>query len=336
MAFPSCHFDNRSRGEDGGHGSDGSPGSSAGAWKTCIAIVVVFLLLSNGQKIAAAASRYFGPRQAAKAAPSAAAVSAPVPVADALRVDQDAVLPPDGVEIPVVWDDTGAWLVKAGVIDPQKFEALYAGRGGLDEEERRLLYEKGNGTLRIDAKNAGFLLNMLWALGLGQKDSILEDGPMRDPRYGGAERFASTGGWSLAKGDAMTHYGKHRFMPALTAEQQALVEEVSKNVFRPCCDNSTYFPDCNHGMAMLGLLELMASQGATDDQMYRTALQVNAYWFPSQYLTVAKAFKKRGIEWKDVDPKEALSASYSSSSGYGAVAQDVGPAQYGSGQGCGA
>lgn len=336
MGLPSCHFDNRSHENDSGHGAAGPPGSSSGAWKTCIAIVVVFFLLSNGQKIAGAGSRFFGPRQEAKAAPSAASVPASVAAADPLQVDQDAVLPPDGVEIPVTWDDTGTWLIKAGVIDPQKLEALYAGRGGLDDVERKILYEKGNGTLRIDGKNAGFLLNMLWALGLGQKNPVLEDGPMRDPRYGGAGQFASTGGWSLAKGDAMTHYGKHRFMPALTAQQQALVEDASKNIFRPCCNNSTYFPDCNHGMAMLGLLELMASQGATEDQMYRTALQVNAYWFPSQYLTVAKAFKKRGIEWKDVDPKEALSAAYSSSAGYGATAQDVGPAQYGGGQGCGA
>jgi hypothetical protein len=44
----------------------------------------------------------------------------------------------------------------------------------------------------------------------------------------------------------------------LTAEQQALVEEVAAEIYRPCCNNSTLFPDCNHGMAMLGFLELLA------------------------------------------------------------------------------
>ena len=58
----------------------------------------------------------------------------------------------------------------------------------------------------------------------------------------------------------MNHYSMHRFI-VLTPEQQALVEKVSKGIYRPCCGNSVYFPDCNHGMAMLGLLELMASQG---------------------------------------------------------------------------
>lgn len=40
-------------------------------------------------------------------------------------------------------------------------------------------------------------------------------------------------------------------------------------------------------MAILGLLELMASQGATIDQMFETAKYVNAYWFPQQTLEVA-------------------------------------------------
>ena len=64
----------------------------------------------------------------------------------------------------------------------------------------------------------------------------------------------------MAKGDAMEHYSKHALI-ALTAEEQDLVNRVSLNIYRPCCNNPTYFPDCNHGMAMLGLLELMAAQG---------------------------------------------------------------------------
>ena len=70
-------------------------------------------------------------------------------------------------------------------------------------------------------------LNLLWALGLGNKNEILDNGPMTDKKYGGAGRFASTGGWTLAQGDAMNHYSMHRFI-GLTLEQQALVEKVSK------------------------------------------------------------------------------------------------------------
>ena len=117
-------------------------------------------------------------------------------------------------------------------------------------------------------ENSGTILNLLWAFGLANKNEILEKGPMMDKRYGGAENFASTGGWTLSKGDSMNHYSMHSFI-TLTPQQQSLVEKVSQNIYRPCCGNSTYFPDCNHGMAMLGLLELLASQGISENEMYK-------------------------------------------------------------------
>src|SRR3989344_7376730 len=106
---------------------------------------------------------------------------------------------------------------------------------------------------------------------------------MTNPEYGGAGNFASTGGWTLAKGDAMDHYSAHPFI-MLSREHQELVERVSKGIYRPCCNNSTHFPDCNHCMAMLGLLELMASQGVSEEDMWKAALAVNSYWFPDTYL----------------------------------------------------
>lgn len=119
------------------------------------------------------------------------------------------------------------------------------------------------------------MLNMFWAFGLANKNTILETGPMKD----NTPNYASTGGWTLAMGDAMDHYSQHPML-TLTPEQQALVEKTSKNIFRPCCGNSTYFPDCNHGMAMLGILELLASQGKSEQQLMSTAEAVNKIWFP--------------------------------------------------------
>lgn len=225
------------------------------------------------------------------------------------------VIPQDGVVLPARWGDLGAKMTSVGVIDKAKFEEMYAGRGGLSEEERKLLEGLDNGYLKITPENSGFILNLLWALGLGNKNEILDNGPMTDKKYGGAGRFASTGGWTLSKGDAMNHYSKHRFM-ILTSEQQALVEKVSKGIYRPCCGNSVYFPDCNHGMAMLGLLELMASQGVSEEEMYKAALAVNSYWFPDTYLTIAKYLKSQGKDWNQAVPKEILSYDYSSGPGY--------------------
>src|SRR3989344_4647524 len=177
------------------------------------------------------------------------------------------------------WKNLGLQLVEAGVIDQEKFENLYTARGGLSESDKEMLYGRNNRDFKITPENSGMALHMLWAFGLANKNPILEKGPMMNPKYGGAGRFASTGGWTLGKGNAMDHYSMHS-LATLTSGQQALVEKVAKNIFRPCCKNSTYFPDCNHGMAMLGLLELMASQGANEDEMNKKALEVNALWFP--------------------------------------------------------
>jgi len=249
-------------------------------------------------------------------------------------IDEASVIPPEGVELPIVWGNLGSQMMANGVIDGPQLESLYAQRGGLDEEMKSILYGQDNDKIKINSQNSGFLLNIFWALGLGNKNPILEEGPMSDPRYGGAGNFASTGGWTLAKGDTMDHYSKYNFI-SLTPEQQALVEEVSQGIYRPCCGNSTYFPDCNHGMAMLGLLELMASQGVSEKEMYKIALRVNSYWFPDTYLTIAKYLQeKKNISFNEADPKEILGKNYSSGSGFAAIQKQVAPVQ-GGGGGCG-
>ncbi|MBI2604398.1 MAG: hypothetical protein HYW56_02535 [Candidatus Harrisonbacteria bacterium] len=244
------------------------------------------------------------------------------------------VLPAGGVELPVQWRDIGRRLVASGVIDKEKFLEIYADRGGLTDEESQLLDGEVSGNLRITQQNAGMLLNLLWAFGLANKNPVLTDGPMVDEAYGGAGNFASTGGWTIARGDAMEHYAAHEFV-TLTPAQQQMVERVAKGIYRPCCGNSTYFPDCNHGMAMLGLLELMAAQGVSESDMYRAALAVNSFWFPDTYLTIATYMQHRGTAWKNVDPKDALGADFSSATGYRRVMQEVAPPQKRSGGSCG-
>ncbi|KKU81802.1 MAG: hypothetical protein UY09_C0028G0008 [Parcubacteria group bacterium GW2011_GWA2_47_8] len=226
------------------------------------------------------------------------------------------VVPRAGAIIPVKWGDLGKQLVDAGVIDIAKFEELYASRGGIPDEQRALL------------------TGVIWAFGLGNKNGILEEGLMVTASSGDASGFASTGGWPVATGNVMDHYSAHPFV-TLTVDQQELVARVAAGTYRPCCDNPTHFPDCNHGMAILGLLELMAAQGASEDEMYRAALWVNSYWFPDTYLTLAKYFAERGVAWEDVDPKTVLSSVYSSASGYQQVLAEIRPVQYNQGGSCG-
>jgi len=250
---------------------------------------------------------------------------------------EEKVLPTAGVELPVSWGDLGKKMVSTGVIDETKFKALYEQRGQFTKEYEKLLLGDSKEKLIINEENAGYLLNLFWALGLSNANSILVDQKeMNNPQYGGVANFASTGGWTMAKGSAMDHYNRHIFFE-LTPEQQALVDKVSRGIYRPCCNNSTHFPDCNHGMAMLGFLELMASQGVSEQDMWKAALAVNSYWFPDTYITIATYMKdKKGVEWKDVNPEEMLGVNYSSGSGFRNISSQVTPpAQRRGGNGCG-
>ena len=237
-----------------------------------------------------------------------------------------------GFVLPVVWDDMASELAETGVIDEEKFRALYAARGGMSKEIENLFTESGD--LVITPENSGEVLNLLWAFGLANKNPVLENGPMVDPRYGGPGGFASTGGWSLARGNVAEHYSAHAFV-ALSEEQQRLVGRVSKNIYRPCCNNSTYFPDCNHGMAMLGLLELMAENGLSEDEMYRVALRVNSLWFSDTYQTIAAYLDSKGKSIEAADPKEILGASFSSYSGFSRILAEFTPPEGVGGAGCG-
>src|SRR3989344_8290238 len=133
---------------------------------------------------------------------------------------QESVLPSDGVSLPITWGDLGAKLVEVGAIDATKMEALYKDRGGFPSEFRKMLEKNTNEKIAITSSNAGYLLNLFWALGLANRNPILEDtSEMMNQSYGGVGNFASTGGWTLARGDSMSHYNMHGLI-TLTVEQQ--------------------------------------------------------------------------------------------------------------------
>ena len=214
-------------------------------------------------------------------------------------------------------------MVAMGVIDADKFKSTYEKSSQpLTPEQEDILQKGSNEKIRITRDNSYFLLNFFWAVGLANKSTILDEGDMM--KYGGkqgAGNFASTGGWTLSKNDAMNYYSKSTLIP-LTKEQEERVNLVASNIFRPCCNNSTAFPDCNHGMALLGVLQLMASNGASESQMYEAGKYFNAFWFPGNYYDLALYFKnKEGKSFKNIDAKTLLSKNYSSASGWQSVKQ---------------
>jgi hypothetical protein len=246
------------------------------------------------------------------------------------------VVPESGYSVKIKWGDIGRRLVAAGGIDPEEFRKNYS-----DPKYAELLTyltENKDEGITINRENAYFWVNTLWALGLTQKSDVLEKGVMGTQYKDRVGSFASTGGWTLGAKDSVSLYSSSDIIP-LTAEQQDLVYRASENIYRPCCGNPTSFPDCNHGMAILGLLEIMASQGFTEEDMYQAALAFNSYWFTQTYIDLAYFFEtKRGISWSDVDPATALSFEYSSAPGYQSIKEQIGniPGLQPSGASCGA
>lgn len=224
--------------------------------------------------------------------------------------------------LPVSFGDIGPQLLAAGAIDYDGFVQTYQQAGQpLTQAQLAILSTGSDQPVVINRENAYFLLNFFWAFGLTNQNPLLAEGPMRQYSEGNIEGFASTGGWTLATKPIPELYASTP-MVSLTPEQQTRLEEVAGGVYRPCCNNPTAFPDCNHGMAMLGVLELLASQDASVEEMFEAAKYVNAFWFPQQTLEIALGFKHgKGLDFAEVNAREFVGSNFSSTSGFQAVRQ---------------
>jgi len=279
-------------------------------------IVVVFMLVTV---LASLVGRQTPPREAAVAAnpinqTQTAAGSDAVPSgptvpqtkASSAQLMAQANLP-QGFQLVTVYSDLGPMLLEADAIDYDHFVQTYerAGRP-LTEGQLAILREGSDEPILINQEDAYFLLNFFWAVGLTNENPLLTEGLIVENSGGDVGRYASIGGWTIGQKPATALYASTRLI-ALMPEQQRLVEGVAEKVYRPCCNNHTAFPDCNHGMAMLGLLELMASQGATEDEMFTAAKYMNAAWFPQQALETAVFFQATmDLNYAEVDGRMAV------------------------------
>lgn len=300
-------------------------------WFGLILLMMVSLVMFSGQSLNRNGSRqaFDVKPQQAQAAPKAESGI------DLVRL-QEQVLPSSGYTFKIRWGDLGKKMLEDGVIDEAKFSKAVTGKDTLPPQLKKYLDGSDQGVIELNAGNAQFWVDVLWGLGLANKNEILEKGEMM--ASGDASNFASTGGWTIGVKKPMDIYSKYSYIQ-LSPAQQAEVLEIASGVFRPCCGNSTAFPDCNHGMAALGLIELMVSQGFSKDEIFRTVLAFNSYWFPGTYLDVAYHFAKNGRDYKTVPASEILSKTFSSAMGYQAVKKQVGDIDWPalkSFQGCGA
>lgn len=229
------------------------------------------------------------------------------PVADVV----EQVIPKAGIPTGVAFEDSIQKLVAAGIIDPDKFRQA---AGDLPAWVENALQARSEAPLVFNAATAPYLIDLLWPIGLANKVAFNKDSPIATPDM---PTLASTGGWTFGDKRNGSAYFNRVGAVYLTAAQQAMVLQTAKTIYRPCCDNSAFFQDCNHGSAMLGLLELAASQGETLAGLYRLALAANSYWFPDKYVRTALYFSyfyRRS--WHEIEPKHILSATFSSAGGW--------------------
>jgi hypothetical protein len=224
------------------------------------------------------------------------------------------VIPATGYPSRIAFRDSVVRLVRHGVIDRGKFFALQRNGQTMTGDLAHVLSDPSERPIRLTRENAAAYVNVLWPIGLANRLA----GNFSSPLSGSSvSDYASTAGWTLGEADEGGGYFNKFPIVDITPAQEALAIRVAKSTFRPCCDNATFFQDCNHGSALYGLLQLGASQGLQAPDLFREALAFNAFWFEQSYVRTALFFAvARGVAWRDVDPKEVMSEGYSSSSGW--------------------
>jgi len=221
------------------------------------------------------------------------------------------VMPERGINTGVRFGDAIQKVIAAGVLDPAKFRAQGA---RVPHWVERLMAAPSAESIVFTRERAPWLVNLLWPIGLANKAAFNRRSLINTVRLPG---FASTGGWTLGRAPNGSAYFNCVDAVPLTDRQAFLALAIATNTFRPCCDNNTFFQDCNHGSALLGLIELAVSQGATADRIYRIALTANSFWFPEQYARTAQYFTRFAKRpWRRVSAPQVLSAGYSSLSGW--------------------
>ena len=215
-----------------------------------------------------------------------------------------------GYQSRIALRDSVVRCVRHGLIDLGKFFALQREGERMPDDLSHVLSDPSDRPIRLTRDNAGVYVNLLWAVGLANHMV----GNFSSPLMGDSLRsFASNAGWTLGDRDEGAGYFNKLPIVDLTLAQESLAIRVAKSTFRPCCDNSTFFQDCNHGSALYGLLQLGASQGLREADLYEEALAFNSFWFEHRYVRTALYFAiERGVAWSDANPKEVMGRKYSS------------------------
>ena len=219
------------------------------------------------------------------------------------------VIPPSGYQARIALKDSIAKLVRHRVISRDKYRELQRLNGQSQSEFAQLPVVPSNTPIRLTRDNAGNYVNLLWPVGLSNRLDANTGSPLNGPNLDG---FASTGGWTLGMEATGGGYFNKFPIVEMSPAAETLAVRVATSTYRPCCNNSTFFQDCNHGSALFAVLQLGASQGLAEAELYREALAFNSFWFPDYYIATALYFKvARKMDWKNVDAKLIMGPEFS-------------------------
>ena len=219
------------------------------------------------------------------------------------------VIPPTGYRSRIALRGSIVRVVRNGVISRDKFRQLEQSNGKMPEELSTALEKPYDDPIRLTLENAFHYVNLLWPVGLSNYLDANKESPLAGPDL---PNFASTGGSTLGLAPEGSVYFNKFPIVELKPEAEVLAVRVAKSTYRPCCNNSTFFQDCNHGSALFAVLQLGASQGLTEDQLYKEALAFNSFWFPDYYIRTALYFKiVCKTEWRDADARTIMAADFS-------------------------
>ncbi len=258
-----------------------------------------------------------------------------IPNSTSLNILANEVYPAGGFVLPVKWGDIVKGLINLGVLNETALiDAVLESNQTLTRYEAGIMSGTYNGYIHTNASDSEFVLLVLWSLGISNNNTIITKGPLST--YGNPDQYASTGGYlPLGK----LEIGRLNLVN-LTSEQQSEAVDVAAGTFRPCCDNPAMFPDCNHGAAELALIEMMASQGFNESQMFVVLQEFLSEYYPQNMFEVGVVYASHGINFSSVPANMAVGRTLFSASGsqnvgsyiqrYGLLQSDSGSSSSGS------
>lgn len=230
---------------------------------------------------------------------------------------------PERKILPVTWEGIPYKLAERKIIDIEKLKAYSVQFGQKITEDDLKIFEKDyNGNIEITPNNSILIYNVLWAIGFVNKSPILD---YELEKYGW-DTVKNLAGYyfsfaNLGNGSTLPQSGYNYLeLISLSAEQKNAVMKIAGKSAVPSCGNALYLPDCSCSFAIGALIQLMASQGFTEKQIYQAMKDVYPYRFPGVYVRHAILFKiTENKNWQDIDAEQLVSIEFSSAQGVARV-----------------